>query len=215
MGTGRVNPDPPHIAVFAKAPVPGAVKTRLVPAIGARRAARLHRRLVQRAVSVACAAAAGRVTLWCAPDASHRFFNALTRRHAIELAAQRGEDLGARMLHAFGHHAPHGALLLIGSDCPALTPSHLHAAAAALDAGNDAVFIPAEDGGYVLAGMRRPVEAVFTGIDWGTAHVMAQTRAALAASAVRWAELPALWDVDRPDDLARLNDLEPNFTEIA
>lgn len=211
MATCRVNPDPVQLAVFAKAPLPGAAKTRLIPALGARGAARLHRRLVQRALTVARATTPGNVTLWCAPDADHRFFRALARQHTIALAAQHGADLGARMRHAFEHHTPHGATLLIGSDCPALTPAHLHDAANALHGGHDAVFIPAEDGGYVLVGLRQPQAAVFADIDWGTPRVMAQTRARLAAAGLRWTELPALWDVDRPDDLPRLTNLNMDY----
>ncbi len=207
----RVNSEAVHIAIFAKAPVPGTAKTRLIPALGARGAARLHRQLVQHALTVARATAPGNVTLWCAPDADHRFFRALARQKTIALAAQRGADLGARMRHAFEHHTAHRATLLIGSDCPALTPTHLQDAANALHCGHDAVFIPAEDGGYVVVGLRQPQAAVFADIDWGTPRVMAQTRARLAAAGLRWTELPALWDVDRPDDLPRLTGLNMDY----
>ena len=114
------------------------------------------------------------------------------------------------MAAAFAAQA--GPLLLIGSDCPALQPAHLIAAASALlaeeGAGNDAVLIPADDGGYVLIGLRSPQPRLFAGVDWGSARVMAQTRQRLAELRLRWAELPALWDVDRPADLTRLTTLE-------
>jgi len=110
------------------------------------------------------------------------------------------------MASAFAEHA--GALLLIGTDCPALTVEHLTSAATALRNGNDAVFIPAEDGGYVLVGLRRPQPGLFEGIDWGTGKVMAQTRERLAALGLRWVEPATLWDVDRPADLCRLAALE-------
>ena len=73
---------------------------------------------------------------------------------------------------------------------------------------NDAVFIPAEDGGYVLVGLRRPQPRLFAGVEWGSERVMVQTRQRLSELALSWVELPPLWDVDRPADLARLASLE-------
>jgi glycosyltransferase A (GT-A) superfamily protein (DUF2064 family) len=110
------------------------------------------------------------------------------------------------MNNAFAAHA--GPLLLIGTDCPALSEAHLGAAATALHDGHDAVFIPAEDGGYVLVGLRRPQPRLFEGIAWGSDKVMAQTRERLVALGLRWTEPLVLWDVDRPEDLPRLAKLE-------
>lgn len=194
---------PPSIAVFAKAPIAGLAKTRLIPSVGAAGAARLQRLLTRRALGTALQADLGPVHLWCAPDASHPSFRALQRRSGVPCHRQAGTDLGQRMLHAFEHHAARGPLLLIGTDCPALTPDHLRTAAAVLAGGHDAVLLPAEDGGYVLIGLRRPIPALFRGIDWSTAHVMDQTRDRLRAVGVRWQEPATLWDVDRPEDLAR------------
>ena len=98
-------------------------------------------------------------------------------------------------------------LLLIGTDCPALTGEHLHAAALALHDGADAVTLPAEDGGYVLVGLRAPQPALFEGMRWSTEHVMADTRQRARAAGLRLHEGPTLWDVDRPEDLARLRGL--------
>src|SRR5689334_14734736 len=136
-------PEDPGIAVFAKAPVAGEVKTRLVPTLGADGAARLHERLVEHALETAIAARLGPVELWCAPDPAHPFFEGCAQRFGVALRRQRGADLGARMHDAFA--ATGAPLLLIGSDCPALTPADLRACAAALGT-HDAVFVPAEDG---------------------------------------------------------------------
>ena len=190
--------------MFARAPVAGRAKTRLIPALGAQGAARLQRRLTLRAVRTAREAGLGPVTLWCAPDEQHRFFRALQRVTGVDCRAQSPGDLGARMLHAFRWHCGEGPLLLIGTDCPALAADDLRAAAQALREGNDAVFLPAEDGGYVLIGLRRPQPALFEGIAWGTSSVMDETRARLRAAGVTWREPKALWDVDRPADLQRL-----------
>jgi rSAM/selenodomain-associated transferase 1 len=201
MKSSAPRPDPPGIAVFAKAPVPGEVKTRLAAVLGADGAARLHERLVERALATAAEARLGPLTLWCAPDETHPFFQQLARHGGVTLRRQEGADLGERMHRAF--EASPGPLLLIGSDCPALVPRDLHAAADALRT-HDAVFIPAEDGGYVLVGLAAPDARIFADVAWGTASVMARTRENLAVAAVEWRELGELWDVDRPEAYARL-----------
>lgn len=210
MATGRAAPDLMAarncIAILAKAPIAGYAKTRLIPALGARGAARLQRRFVCDAVRVAMAADLGEVVLWCTPGANHRFFRALHRNTGICCKDQPTGDLGERMLHAALAACPIDttrSVLVIGTDCPGLRPNHLRAAADAL-AGTDAVFIPAEDGGYVLVGLRTPQPGLFSGMTWSTGSVMAETRQRAASLALRICELPMLWDVDTPADLQRL-----------
>lgn len=195
-------PEPVALAILAKAPAPGAVKTRLIPALGAEGAAALQARLVERTVEIACAAAIGPMTLWVTPAPPHAYFTALASRFPLGLAVQPDGDLGVRMLAAC--QAAAGPAIVIGTDCPALTPSHLHEAADALRAGSDVVVIPAEDGGYVLIGSRQPQPPLFDGMTWGVETVMAETRRRVAQHGLRSRELPPLWDVDRPKDLARL-----------
>ncbi|MBY0269023.1 MAG: TIGR04282 family arsenosugar biosynthesis glycosyltransferase [Burkholderiales bacterium] len=198
------NPDW-SVLVFAKAPVPGAAKTRLIPLLGAAGAAMLHRRLITRALATARAAAADELTLWCAPDAGHPFLRSTAQQYGADLQVQHGADLGARMAHAFATTLQRAKrAICIGADCPALTAHHLQQAAAALRDGDDAVFVPAEDGGYALVGLSRAAPALFAGIPWGTSTVMAETRARLRDSGLRWHELETLWDIDRPQDYHRL-----------
>lgn len=197
----------PEIAILAKAPVAGLAKTRLIPSLGAAGAARLQALLTERVVQTALGADLGPVTLWCAPDCADPAFTALATRFGIALRPQIGADLGERMATAIAAQAPRGPVLVIGTDCPALTSAHLREAAAALADGMDAVLIPAEDGGYVLIGLAAPQSAVFEGVPWGTDRVLAETRARLRAARLRWFEGPLLWDVDRPADLARLTEL--------
>ena len=186
------------VAILAKAPVPGFAKTRLIPAIGAHGAAVLQERLTEQTVASAVAAKIGPVTLWCAPNPSHPAFMDLARRFSISLKRQPEGDLGARMLAAFA-----GPTLVIGSDCPTLTPQHLRAASDALrDA--DVVLVPAEDGGYVLIGARAPHPNLFAGMTWGVDTVLAETRRRIAALGLNAIELGPLWDVDSEDDLARM-----------
>ena len=219
----------PILQVFLKAPVPGHVKTRLAAAIGDAAAAALYVRLVERALDAAVAArAAGTVAaveLWyagtgtggTASEPAPAMHPALTRwaaRSGATLHPQLGADLGARMRAALRSALDRGRpALLIGSDCPGLDAARLAAAAAALR-DHDAVFLPAEDGGYVLVGLARDVDA-FTGIAWSSAEVMAATRARLAETGTSWLELPALWDVDLPGDIERLAALDPSFASFA
>ena len=188
------------IAVFARAPVPGEAKTRLIPMLGAAGAAALQRQLIERTLATACAVPAARVTLWVAGDPAHPFIVAAAARFGIPVAGQAGADLGARMHRAFVQTA--APLVLIGTDCPQLRPDDLAAAAAALDR-HDVVIQPATDGGYVLIGLARPQPALFESIDWGGPQVLQQTRARIAVLGLRCVLRPALDDLDTPADLQR------------
>jgi len=200
----RANRDT-KLLVFAKAPRPGAVKTRLVPVLGAQAAAALHARLIKRALATARASGVGQIELHCAPDCNDPFFRFCGGRYGVSLMAQRGGDLGKRMLYAFEHTlASVPRAILIGTDCPALTDRQLRDADGWLAAGMDAVVAPAEDGGYALLGLTRCDARLFEGIAWGTSHVMKDTRERLSAVGWRWQELDSLWDVDRPEDYQRL-----------
>jgi rSAM/selenodomain-associated transferase 1 len=194
--------EPVSIAILAKAPIPGLTKTRLMPALGAHGAAMLQETLTTRAVETATAAQTGRVTLWATPDATHPSFRELAVRHNIAVRRQPDGDLGARMLAAC--QSVSGSVLVIGTDCPSLVPAYLRMAADALREGCDVVVIPAEDGGYVLIGTRAPQPGLFAAMNWSTDSVMAETRKRVTAGGLNCRELPALWDVDRPEDIERL-----------
>ena len=200
MTSSAAPAEAPRIAVFAKAPTPGSVKTRLVPLLGAQGAARLHEGLVNHAISAAAATRPATLQLWCSPDASHPFLAACAARFGCETRTQQGGDLGERMAHAFEGNSP---LVLIGSDCPPLRGSHISQAWDALEF-HDAVIAPAEDGGYALIALARPCPFLFSDIAWGEASVMQRTRERLARAKLSWLELATLWDVDRPEDYERL-----------
>ncbi len=207
-----------RVAVMARAPVPGRTKRRLIPAIGAERAAALHRVMIRRAVTTALASGVGPVELWCTPSPDHEAFRALKDEVRIELRTQIGPDLGARM-HAAIAARPR-ATVVIGTDCPLLEPDDLVHATGALGAaarspriradhreraaGADVVVVPAFDGGYVLIAVDRPRPELFTGIAWGTKRVLAQTRERARAARLRLLELKARPDVDRTRDLEAL-----------
>lgn len=191
------------IAVFARAPVPGSAKTRLIPDLGPQGAAALHARLVRHTLETAIAARVGDVALWCAPDNEHEFFRACEKKFSIALVDQPAGDLGLRMHAVFAAHAGQPALL-IGTDCPSITFAHLRECAAALREGADAVFLPAEDGGYGLVGLARPTPQIFSDMVWSTHNVMEETRIRLRRLGLVWREPAVIWDVDRPEDVARL-----------
>ena len=191
-----------RVAVMARAPVPGRTKRRLVPAIGADRAAALHRAMIRRAVATALAAGVGPVEIWCTPSTDHPLFQALGDGTRVLLRTQTGPDLGARM-HAAIEARP-GAVSVIGSDCPSLEPNDLVRAAGALRTAADVVVVPAFDGGYVLIAVDRPRPELFAGVEWGSERVLTQTRRRARAAGLRLLELEPRHDVDRPEDLAVL-----------
>ena len=177
------------------------MKTRLVPLLGAEGAARLHAQLVERTLRTALAAELGGVDLYCSPGIKDPYFARMKKRFGIRLREQGRGNLGERMHRALRRN-PYA--MLIGSDCPALRPADLRAAARALRGGADAVLSPAEDGGYALIGVRRVSRELFTDIEWGSARVLAQTRRRLRRLDWQWTELRTVWDVDRPEDVVRL-----------
>jgi rSAM/selenodomain-associated transferase 1 len=188
-----------QVAVLARAPVPGAAKTRLIPRLGAERAAALQADLTDRAVRRARAAGAD-VVLWIAGpiDAA---LAAIGEAAGAELRRQPDGDLGARMHAAAVHaHAAGMPAVIIGTDCPAQQPGDLMQARAMLD-GADLVLQPAHDGGYVLIAMKRPQPEVFRDIPWGSETVLDMTRRRGVEAGLHIVELRALPDLDDTVDL--------------
>ncbi|MEO8009731.1 MAG: TIGR04282 family arsenosugar biosynthesis glycosyltransferase [Betaproteobacteria bacterium] len=193
------------IMVFARAPVPGDVKTRLIPLLGAHGAAALHCKLTEHALTIAHESGIGPVELWCTPSIDDAFFQTCRERFNAELHAQCAGDLGMRMLDAFENALGRSRrVLLTGSDCPSMTAADLRTAVRALRDGRDAVFCPVEDGGYTLIGLTQAMPALFDAMIWGTDIVMEETRQRLRNLGWRWHELPPHWDLDRPEDYQRL-----------
>ncbi|HLL18880.1 MAG TPA: TIGR04282 family arsenosugar biosynthesis glycosyltransferase [Rubrivivax sp.] len=193
------------LIIFAKAPVAGQVKTRLMPALGPEGAARLAAGLLEHTVANGMAAGFETVELCTAPDATHGAFVELADQYAgLQLTVQGDGDLGARMHRALARRlADCTRVLLIGTDAPALDAAMLRAAGQALVA-HDAVWIPAHDGGYALVGLSSPQPALFSDMTWSTPDVMTHTRDRARAAGLRWVELPAVADIDEPADLAHL-----------
>lgn len=197
-----------RLIVFARLPVLGRVKTRLAASLGANTALDVHRRLLDAVVLLAEQAPVDERELRFAVPPGPTDPSAMALPQALaavgwRVGRQTGADLGARMHVALCDALAAGRLpVLIGSDCPVLRADDVGAAYDAL-ASHDAVFAPAEDGGYALVGVARPVPAAFHAIDWGTDRVMATTQRRLADAGTRVAELRRVWDVDTEADLRR------------
>jgi rSAM/selenodomain-associated transferase 1 len=202
------------IQVFAKSPVAGSVKTRLIPHIGAQGAAELYCRMLRRTLATAVIARVGSLELWTTEPADSPFVQLCKRLLGVHVHMQTGESLGARMSHALQDGLTRaGKALLLGADIPCMTHDDLREARDALDQGCDAVLGPAEDGGYWLIGVRRHDERLFEQIAWGEDDVAQRTRERLQALQWRWHELATRWDVDRPEDLHRMAGL-PHLNEM-
>lgn len=197
-----------EILVMARAPVAGRAKTRLIPALGAEGAAQLHCYLVERLLEELSGAALAPITVCCTPATDYPFFEHCARRYGVALQPQRGEDLGERLYHALAASLQHHRhAVVIGCDIPQLDREDLLSALLALRQGSDAVLSPTEDGGYALLGLNKVATALFEGVTWGSALVLGQTRQRLRSLSLNWQELRMQWDVDRPEDLARLSTL--------
>jgi rSAM/selenodomain-associated transferase 2/rSAM/selenodomain-associated transferase 1 len=206
---GAVPRHPPTLQVFAKAPVPGRVKTRLARTIGTEAATAAYRALAERTLATAAAArragVAGAIELWLDPESDPAAIAPWRDRYGVTIETQAGDDLGSRMHSALRSSIARGVpALLVGTDVPGYDVAYLAHAAAALER-HDAVIGPAEDGGYVLIGLARDID-VFGGVPWSTSEVMASTCARLAAAGASHVELPPLWDVDTVDDFLRWHD---------
>lgn len=189
------------VLVFAKAPVAGQVKTRLIPALGAKGAAAIQRRLLHRTLQMTSSSGIPTV-LWCSPAKNHPAFDEYHQRYNVTWKNQYGSDLGERMSHALSETlCSVDAAVLIGSDCPELHKNYLHKAFEKLDQGDDVVLGPAQDGGYILIGLKRPLPALFKNILWGSKQVLSDTRIKIRELKLSWSELPTLHDLDRPSDL--------------
>lgn len=182
-----------RIVVFAKQPVPGRVKTRLIPALGAEGAARLAAEMLERTIGEAVATGL-EVELCGEPDA------AVWSDATVALTAQGEGGLGERLARAAKRVLAEEPVLLVGADCPALGRDRLLAAVEAL-AAHDSVIHPAEDGGYVLLGLRRFDPSLFEGIEWSTGAVCRQTLDRLAGLGWSVDVRETLADVDEPADL--------------
>ena len=196
------------ILVFAKAPLPGQVKTRLAAEIGDDEAACSYALWLEQQVRALVTAQLAPVELWVSQDTGHPLFNKLHDTLGVSIHQQPAGDLGQRMRKVFQNSlARCQSAVLVGSDCPAMTPGYVYRALKALASGIDVVFGPAEDGGYVMVGQNCAHPSLFSEIPWSTDEVLHKTRLRLLAEHQSWAELETLWDIDTVDDYRRWQDI--------
>lgn len=193
-----------RIIIFAKAPQPGLAKTRLIPALGAERAAALARRMLETTLECARGAQVGPVELRVTPSISDSAWRGIPIPDGIEVSAQGEGDLGARLARATENGLErNAAVMLIGCDCPELDSTALREAAQTLREV-DAVMHPTADGGYALFGLRRFHPRLFSDIPWSTSSVAQRT--IQQVNALRWSlHMAATFnDIDEPADLRHL-----------
>ncbi|MBX3324543.1 MAG: TIGR04282 family arsenosugar biosynthesis glycosyltransferase [Nitrospira sp.] len=216
-------PRPQHSAsstalvIFAKAPIPGQVKTRLCPPLTPDEAATLHGSFVLDTLERTKLAATILTLpverhLACAPSAMHVFFKIMEERHGVKIFDQVGDDLGTRMARAFEQMFARGyrRVLIVGTDVPTLPLDRFKQALALLE-GHDLVLGPALDGGYYLIGLKHLVPELFTDIPWSTEQVLALTKEKAAALGLKTALLEPWRDVDTVGDLQAL--IEANVAD--
>ena len=197
------------IMVFARSPVPGRTKTRLIPALGAVGAAHLHAYLIDRTLAMVTAIDNVNVTIWCMPSPNDPFFQLCEERYGVGLSTQHGDSVGSSMHHAFGKAlktAPWA--IVLGTDCPELQIDDVQRAIEAMQNGMDAVAGPAYDGGYYLLGLRQAPPRLFENIPWGTEQVWVMTQDRLRTLGWSWATIARRHDLDRPEDLEHLKQAE-------
>jgi rSAM/selenodomain-associated transferase 1 len=198
-----------RLAVFCKAPIPGEVKTRLMPEMSAQQAADVHVLLTRRLLTWLEAAQLCPVTLWCSPDCSHPFFQACAAEYGVSLKQQEGNDLGDRMQNTIANHLADSApVLLIGCDSPSVTVSDVSDMIKKLMSGDDVVLAPAEDGGYVMIGCSEDYPILFSQMAWSTKTVSDNTRQRAAEAGIHLSSIKMQWDVDNFNDWQRFCALE-------
>ncbi|MCB1670265.1 MAG: TIGR04282 family arsenosugar biosynthesis glycosyltransferase [Gammaproteobacteria bacterium] len=197
-----------RILLFAREPVAGQVKTRLHGAIGPTRAYQLYCAMLRYQVDKLATSDLAPWEIWVSGNPHNAQLQALNL--GVPVFCQQGGDLGARMQFAAQTALQNAeGVVLLGTDCPSVEVEYLAAALGRLRSGDQVVIGPAEDGGYVLLGLRECREELFNRMPWGTDQVMAATLKRLETQDLQVSLLPERWDVDRAEDLSRLAGLQP------
>ena len=189
------------LVIFAKSPIPGKVKTRLIPELGKEGACQLYKSMAQKIITNLSMANLCHVHLYVHPDINHDFFKDLQETNELTMIRQEGKDLGDRMSHAISTSLERYAkAIIIGTDCPEYSADYIERAISVLD-DKDVVIGPAKDGGYVLIGMKQFYPNLFTHIEWGQSSVLSKTLKKIDEKSLQYQLLPALHDIDIPADL--------------
>jgi len=189
------------IVQFARAPVAGFVKTRMLPHLSRQEALKLHESLVIMCCKQLIASGLAEVQLWVDDQPDHPLFLSCLDRGVSSIKVQRGSDLGEKMFDCLSHSLrEYQSVILVGSDCPAIDDRYLREAFQALESA-PLVFGPAFDGGYVLLGATEVRTELFDNIGWGGSDVLTNSLRAAKRLGLEASLLEALHDIDRPSDL--------------
>jgi rSAM/selenodomain-associated transferase 1 len=197
--------NPVAVAIMAKMPQGGEVKTRLSPPLSLADAAELYRCFLLDKIEQVIALKAATLAIAFTPAEARDFFEKAAP--GFILVQQRGADLGDRLANSLGELLArgHGAAVAIDSDTPTLPVDFLQQAVDQLTTSEiDLVLGPTEDGGYYLIGLRAMHRELFETMAWSTSTVLSETIRRAGAKGLRVACLPAWYDVDTPEDLGRL-----------
>lgn len=192
---------PTRIIIFAKAPLPGFAKTRLIPALGAQRASELARQMLCNTLNEALTADIGPVELCVTPVIRHPAWRDIQLPAGIEISAQGEGDLGVRLACASARALENAEpVLLIGTDCVEMSGGLLREAAQALQEYDTAIH-GTVDGGYALLGLKRFDSLLFSDMPWSTDAVANTTIARIGQLGWSVHVGQMLHDVDEPEDL--------------
>lgn len=194
------------LAVMAKAPIPGMVKTRLVPPLTQEQAAELYHALLSDQLEQLNSLEAVDLYVAFTPTDAMPLIASIAPA-GYRCFAQRGGDLGERMNEVFAElwQRGHRNLILIGSDLPPVPLNTFHEGFAQLSSGEKRVVLgPSSDGGYYLVGMSQPVPQIFSGMTWSHDQVLAETVQRLTRLGMDFTLLPQWFDVDEVGDIASL-----------
>jgi rSAM/selenodomain-associated transferase 1 len=196
---------PPHLIIMAKRPEPGRTKTRLCPPLTPARAAELYAGILRDTLDLARQTPHIQPVIAYAPADAEAYFAALAPDMARtpQQGATLGERLAAATTQALTGGSP--AVVVMSSDSPSLPPAYLAHAFALLAAGSELVLGPAEDGGYYLAGLRRPAPRLFCDVPMSTPTVLRDSLAVAATLGLHADLLPPWYDIDTIADLRRLH----------
>src|SRR6266545_1777999 len=205
MAGGDRPMEPIAVAIMAKAPRAGEVKTRLCPPLSLADAAELYRRFLLDKIEQVRALSMASLAIAYTPAEARAFFEEVAP--GFVLIPQRGADLGDRLANSLGALLDTGyrGALAIDSDTPTLPLGFLQQALDLITTPEiDVVLGPTEDGGYYLIGLRTVHHELFETMAWSTSQVLPETIRRADAKGLRVACLPPWYDIDTPDDLARL-----------
>ncbi len=200
--------------LFAKAPVPGQVKTRMQPQLTAVQSARLATQMLRQSVEKVCQFWRGKLILTVSPTSDYPLFQDLARNNNLDLEIQMAGDLGEKMLYVLRKGiAQFGSAVVMGSDVPHITDEILIEVHRLVTQKNN-VIGPTRDGGFYLLGLNKMANAMFEGVDWGSERVMTRLCQNFQGLGIGLSLCSELRDIDNWDDLCWLGSQDSSYQEF-